>query len=79
MEAMYRRIGEAIQENEAGTNPTDYLSFYSLAKRERPDDLPNDIDDPEPGSVAQTLRQTMRHPIYVHCKMSIFDRFCQCQ
>merc|ERR1712209_83630 len=44
--------------NEAGTQPTDYLSFYCLAKRE---------------SAAEKLRQTLRHPIYVHCKMSIFD------
>merc|ERR1711971_988561 len=51
----------------------DYLSFYCLAKRESPDDLPDDLDDPEPGSTAETLRQTMRHPVYVHCKMSIFD------
>ena len=73
MEAMYRRIGHAIQENETGTHPTDYLSFYCLAKRESPNDLPDDLDDPEPGSIAETLRKTMRHPIYVHCKMSIFD------
>ena len=32
-----------------------------------------DLDDPEPGSTAETLRRTMRHPVYVHCKMSIFD------
>ena len=79
MEAMYRRIGHAIQENETGTHPTDYLSFYCLAKRESPNDLQDDLDDPEPGSIAEMLRKTMRHPIYVHCKMSIFDRFCQCQ
>ena len=73
MENMYTRIGQAIQANDAGTHPTDYLSFYCLAKRESPDDLPDDLDDPEPGSTAETLRQTMRHPVYVHCKMSIFD------
>ena len=73
METMYQQIGEAIQANGIGTHPTDYLSFYCLAKRESSDDFPDDLDEPEPGSTADTLRKTLRHPIYVHCKMSIFD------
>ena len=74
METMYTRIGQAIKANDAGTHPTDYLSFYCMAKRESLDEVPlDDLTDPEPGSVAETLRQTLRHPIYVHCKMSIFD------
>jgi len=73
METMYIQISKAIQENGSGTHPTDYLSFYCLAKRESLEEVPDDLDDPEPGSTAETLRQTLRHPIYVHCKMSIFD------
>ena len=73
MESMYGQISKAIKANKAETHPTDYLSFYCLAKRESPLDLPKDLDKPASGSSAATLRQTMRHPIYVHSKMSIFD------
>ena len=74
MESMYKRIGQAIQANESGTHPTDYLSFFCLAKRESIDEVPvDDLAEPEPGSAAETLRQSLRHPVYVHCKMSIFD------
>ena len=53
---------------------TDYLSFYCLAKRESPDEVPTEeLSEPEPESTAELLRQTLRHPVYVHCKMSIFD------
>ena len=34
METMYKRIAQAIQVCELGTHPTDYLSFFCLAKRE---------------------------------------------
>merc|ERR1712020_445411 len=45
-----------------------------MAKRESLEEVPiDDLDDPEPESTAERLRQTLRHPIYVHCKMSIFD------
>merc|ERR1712051_245123 len=73
MQTMYGKISKAIEANKAGTHPTDYLSFYCLAKRESPSNLPKDLDEPKQGSIAATLRKTMRHPIYVHCKMSIFD------
>ena len=75
METMYHKIGLAIQANKRRSHPTDYLSFYCLGKRESSDALPVDLDDPEPESAAKRLRKTLRHPIYVHCKMSIFDDF----
>ena len=74
METMYKRIGQAIQAKGTGTQPADYLSFFCLGKRESLEEVPVDeLAEPEPGSAAETLRQTLRHPIYVHCKMSIFD------
>ena len=73
MEMMYEKIALAIQVNEAGGHPKDYLSFYCLAKRESQDDIPEDLDDPEEGSTAAMLRESKRYPVYVHCKMSIFD------
>ena len=73
MESMYGQISKAIKANKAETHPTDYLSFYCLAKRESPSEIPKDLDEPKPGTIAATLRKTMRYPIYVHCKMSIFD------
>ena len=73
METMYKRIAKAL-EGQDGVHPTDYLSFYCLAKRESPDEVPFDeLSEPEPGSTSDLLRQTLRHPVYVHCKMSIFD------
>ena len=73
MELMYRKISKAIEAKKAETHPTDYLSFYCLAKRESPSEVPMDLKEPEQDSIAATLRKTMRYPIYVHCKMSIFD------
>ena len=73
METMYRRIAAAISEHDAGTHPKDYLAFFCLAKRESPDEVPEDLSVPEAGTLAETLRQSMRHCVYVHSKMSIFD------
>ena len=74
METMYKRISQAIQAQDAGTHPTDYLAFFCLGKRESPDALPTEeLADPEPGSSSEVIRRTLRHPIYVHSKFSIFD------
>ena len=74
METMYRRIAQAIQGAEAGTHPTDYLAFFCLGKRESIDEVPvDDLEEPAAGTDAEKIRQSLRHPIYVHCKMSIFD------
>ena len=60
---MYRRIAAAIQEFDArserdprkSAQPTDYLSFYCLAKQESPKDQPESLQEPRPGSEAGTL------------------------
>lgn len=74
METMYRRIAKAIQEFDAGTHPTDYLSFYCLGKRESPDEQPEGLfEEPLEASPAAMVRASRRHCIYVHSKMTLFD------
>ena len=75
MEAMYTKIAGALSEAGAGVDrhPQDYLNFYCLGKREGPDDVPDYLHSPEAGSPAETVRQTLRHPIYVHSKLMICD------
>ncbi|XP_045620576.2 LOW QUALITY PROTEIN: uncharacterized protein [Procambarus clarkii] len=73
MQMMYRAIAEAIEANELGTHPRDYLSFFCLGKGECPDDIPEDLTPPEPGTPASVLRETARLMIYVHSKMMIVD------
>ena len=38
-----------------------------------PDEVPEDLAAPEPGSLPAKVRASMRHPIYVHSKMTIVD------
>jgi len=71
MEAMYQKIAEVIEETGAEAHPTDYLMFFCLAKREGPEDVPEDLE--EATGNAAPLKETLRHPIYVHCKMMIVD------
>ena len=71
MECMYKRIYRALEQVGSGQHPTDYLSFYCLGKRESPDEVPDDLDDPAPGSGAEQARVSLRHPIYVHSKASL--------
>ena len=73
IEMMYGKIASAITEHNAGTHPKDYLMFFCLGKRESNDEVPDNLIEPESGSLAETLRRSMRHSIYVHSKMSIFD------
>ena len=74
IQAMYRRIANAIQENGMDTVPTDYLRFFCLAKREGPEDVPVDeLEEPTEGSQPAIIRSTLRHCIYVHSKMTIID------
>ena len=47
---------------------------HSLGKRESIDEVPIDeLEEPVAGSDAEKIRKSLRHPIYVHSKMSIFD------
>ena len=73
---MYVRVANALREAGGGSgsrrHPTDYLNFFCLAKREGPDDLAQmGFADPEPGTAAEEVRRSRRHPIYVHSKMTV--------
>jgi len=74
MEMMYKRISNAIAEAGSDAHPTDYLSFFCLAKRESPDDVPDEIGMPDgEDEILLRVRTTLRSMIYVHSKMAIFD------
>ncbi|XP_064116964.1 uncharacterized protein LOC135222708 [Macrobrachium nipponense] len=73
MEMMYRDIARAIEANELDTHPRDYLSFFCLGKGECPDEIPEDLPAPQPGTPASVLREQARLMIYVHSKMMIVD------
>ena len=72
IESMYVRVANAIREAGLSRHPTDYLNFFCLAKREGPADLAGmGFKEPEPGSAAEEVRRSRRHPIYVHSKMTV--------
>jgi len=72
IEMMYKRVGDAIKASGNGTHPTDWLIFLCPAKREAAGEHLNNLASPsEP--MAQTFRETLRFPIYVHSKMIIVD------
>merc|ERR1712095_122156 len=72
IEMMYKRVGDAIKSSGNGTHPTDWLIFLCPAKREAAGEHLNVLASPsEP--MAQTFRETLRFPIYVHSKMIIVD------
>jgi len=74
MQSMYREIAAAIEMDEVGTHPTDYLMFFCLGKRESVDEVPVDeLAEPEGGSLVEAVRTSLRHPVYVHSKMTIVD------
>ena len=76
MEAMYKRIAIAIEKSGCGTHPSDHLSFYCLGKGENLDDLEPVLDilgNPAPATGAEIVRESLRHPIYVHSKLMIVD------
>ena len=66
----------AIEKAGSDTRPTDHLSFYCLGKREGAEDLEcvlDQLEQPEPGSGAELVRQSLRHPVYVHSKLMVVD------
>ena len=78
IESMYKRIAIAIEKAGCGTHPTDHLSFYCLGKREGLEDEDlmaalDELDAPAPATGAEIVRETLRHPIYVHSKLMIVD------
>ena len=73
MEAMYWRIANAIKDNGLDTHPTDYLMFFCLGKRETAEEVPENLELADPETPAGRVRQSLRHPIYVHSKLCIVD------
>eukprot|EP00096_Caligus_rogercresseyi_P003408 TRINITY_DN1636_c0_g1_i1.p1 TRINITY_DN1636_c0_g1~~TRINITY_DN1636_c0_g1_i1.p1 ORF type:complete len:786 (+),score=221.15 TRINITY_DN1636_c0_g1_i1:88-2445(+) len=75
MQMMYRRIAQCIkEEGDENAHPRDYLNFYCLGKRESPDEIPYDhLADPDPDTELERVRNSLRHSIYVHSKMTIID------
>ena len=75
IQMMYKKIAIAIKENELDTHPTDYLSFFCLGKGESPDEIPEDLQEPDPETTpgAVAVREQVRFMIYVHSKMMIVD------
>ena len=73
MESMYKQIAAVLIETGNRCQPTDYLNFYCLGKREGPEDVPDYLEPPETGTPAARVRETLRHPIYVHSKLMIVD------
>ena len=64
MDSMYRRVACAIKEFDARSlqdssvlaHPTEYLSFFCLAKQESAADQPDTLQEPRPGSDAGKSR-----------------------
>ena len=68
------RVGDSLRLHGRPGQPTDYLQFYCLVKKERAENIPADyLETPEPGSQAELLRQSRRFMIYVHSKLMIVD------
>jgi len=73
MEMMYRRIAQALEAVGSDSNPSNYLVFMCLVNRETSEHVPEELEDPLPGSRAELLRETKRFMIYVHSKLCIVD------
>jgi len=73
MEMMYQKIAKAIKEAGTDADPTDYLSFFCLTKREHPNSLPDGLQDPIKNKIAENARKSLSFMIYIHSKMAIFD------
>jgi len=76
MESMHKRIAIAIEKAGCGTHPSDHLSFYCLGKGEGLEDIEPVLENlgcPAPATGAEIVRESLRHPIYVHSKLMIVD------
>jgi len=74
MESMYKRIALAIERLGTDTRPSDHLSFYCLGTREGVDETDwDELGAPDPATGAEIVRETLRHPIYVHSKLMVVD------
>jgi len=73
-EMMLDRIARAIHAKEGlEAHPTDYIMFFAPAKQEGPEEVPKDLTDPNPETIAAKSRSSLRYMIYVHSKLAIFD------
>ena len=72
-EAMYQSIAQAIKKSGSKGHPQDYLNFFCLGKRESPEQVPEDLDNPEDDTPAAKVRKSLRHPVYVHSKLMVVD------
>jgi phospholipase D1/2 len=73
IQLMYARIATAIQNNGSDECPTDYLRFFCLGKQEGLQDVPDELEEPGSGTQPKAIRDTLRHCIYVHSKLTIID------
>ena len=73
---MYRRVGNALRQARSSAHPQDHLLFLTPLAREDEDDIPDCLDNLEnlePGSNAEKLRNSRRLMIYVHSKLMVVD------
>ena len=57
IQSMYEKIVKAIQQNDPGKHPTEYLKFFCLGKRESPEEVPVDeLGEPIEGTMPATIR-----------------------
>ena len=57
IQSMYEKIVKAIQQNDPGKHPTEYLKFFCLGKRESPEEVPVDeLSEPVEGTMPATIR-----------------------
>ena len=76
MHSMYKMIAIALKklgDEGVGKSPQDYLNFFCLGKRETLEEVPEDLNPPKEDSPAAKVRESLRHPIYVHSKLMIVD------
>ena len=57
IQSMYEKVVKAIQQNDPGKHPTEYLKFFCLGKRESPEEVPVDeLGEPIEGTMPATIR-----------------------
>ena len=72
IQMMYKKLAGIIKSAGSIAQPTDYLNFYFLGKREPNNDNSSSSEDWALGNKAK-LKKTRRFMIYVHSKMMIVD------
>eukprot|EP00116_Pleurobrachia_bachei_P000573 sb/3460835/ len=70
MSMMYKKIAKAIDKSGVAAEPTDYLNFFCLGKRETPPASVNQLTDDTPTT---RMAKNGRAMIYVHSKAMMVD------